>query len=164
MQPKKTFEAQDTLWNVPVFFRCQKNRRSQVPRSSPKSQSAIKRRCQVLAGLTLRETTVDAAIPEPVPLMTRGKTPVGVLAEVRERERSAASCGAGRMRKRRRTPAGKMTPRTHWDGQPHKRSAVPSVAIALHDRKRGKWVNNEIEVEVQVECRMAEKSRLHRGL
>jgi len=49
---------------------------------------------------------VDAAIPEPVPLMTRGKTPVGVLAEVASVERSAASCVQVDAEKRV-TPAGK---------------------------------------------------------
>src|SRR3981081_4725801 len=53
-----------------------------VPRSSLKSHLAIKPLLKLLAALTLREAVVDAAIPEPTPLMTTGKTPVGVYDDV----------------------------------------------------------------------------------
>jgi len=53
-----------------------------TPRSSLKFQSAIKPDAKLVAALMLRETVVDAANPDPVPLIMRGKTPVGVLDDV----------------------------------------------------------------------------------
>src|SRR5579859_1742792 len=81
MQPAQTFEAQDTLWRVPVFPLPEESAVT-VPRSSLKSHSAIKPDAKLVGALTLRETVADAAIPDPVPLMIRGKTPVGVFDEV----------------------------------------------------------------------------------
>src|SRR3982074_1723728 len=53
-----------------------------LPRSSVKSHSAINPDARLVAALMPRETVVDAAIPEPVPLMMTGKTPVGVYDDV----------------------------------------------------------------------------------
>ena len=101
-----------------------------MPRSSLKSQRAIRPDAKLLAALILRETVVDAAIPEPVPLMTRGKTPVGVfddVAKLRVVLQDAVQVGA---EKAAVTPAGRDDAENATDaGSPDRRSAViPLVA------------------------------------
>ena len=81
MQPAQTFDAQDTLWRVPVFPFPEESAVT-VPRRSLKSHSAIRSDARFVAALMFNARVVDAAVPPPEPAMTTENTPVGAEADV----------------------------------------------------------------------------------
>ena len=144
----QTFEAQETLWSVPVFALPEESAVA-VPRSSLKSHCAINPDAKLLAGLMLIETVVDAAIPEPVPVITRGKTPVGALADVASVSVVLQDAVQVDAEKAAETPAGKDdAENATGTGKPDRRCAVtPSVVdCPCTNESVDAPADNEIEV------------------
>ena len=120
-----------------------------MPRSSLKSHCAIKPDAKLLTALMLIETVVDAAIPELVPLMTRGKTPVGVLDDVASVSVVLQVAAQVDAEKAAVTPAGRDDVENATEtGKPDSRRAVtPSVTDwpCITDSMEAP-ADNEIEV------------------
>jgi len=148
MQAAQTFDAQYALCRVPVFPFPEESAVT-VPRSSLKSQRAIRPDAKLVAAAIFRETVVDVATPEPVPLMMSGKTPTGEFDDVANFSvvlQVAVQVGA---EKAAVTPAGREDAENATDaGNPDSSSAVmPSVADWPWINERvGAVADSEIEV------------------
>jgi hypothetical protein len=152
MQAPQTFDVQYALCRVPVFPLPEESALT-VPRSSLKSQRAIRPDAKLLAAAIFRETVVDVATPEPVPLMTRGKMPVEVVDDVATLTVVLHVAVQVAAEKVAVTPAGSDDAENATEtGKPARRTAVMPVVAACP------WISDRVDAvaDIEIEVGMAD--------